>query len=211
MTKSFDLALAIAERGCFWLVLYLFGFLGVDVRWVTLAVSAVFLIHVWRRERRRKSLIAPTAEDDEDPASPLRHADLPAWALHPDAQRSEWTNVVLRQLWPHCQQLLRQTLRNVETDSQIKETLRGFRVASLKFPQVSLGKVAPKLSGVKVHRVIRRSEIILDAHVQYFGDLHVRAEVTMAGLPTNVPPVKASITNVSFSGVARYVKQLKTH
>ena len=56
----------------------------------------------------------------------------------------------------------------------MKERLSGYHIKYLKFPVVHLGKIPPRITGVKVHQSVHRDEIIVDVGVQYSGDLCIQ-------------------------------------
>jgi hypothetical protein len=79
-------------------------------------------------------------------------------------------------------------------------------LSSIRFPLVNLGRIAPKIGGVKVHSgsTMHRNEIIIDVNVQYAGDLRIDVEAEMAGVAGKLmPTAKASIQNVAFKGAMR--------
>lgn len=103
-------------------------------------------------------------------------------------QRAEWVNVVLAQLWPYLETLLRNTLQNIEDDQRLKERLQGYHIKTLRFPNANLGKIPPRLSGIKFHEATHRDEAILDLSLEYAGDLSILMEATL--INEHVPAVK---------------------
>ena len=65
-------------------------------------------------------------------------------------------------------------MQALEEDAQMKERLSGYHIKYLKFPVVTLGKIPPRITGVKVHKSVHRDEIIIDVGVQYSGDLCIQ-------------------------------------
>ena len=189
------------EKAGLWVILYFIGYLQWDLRWFCLAVISGYLFYLWWLKRKNKN--GPPVNSGI-PVE-LAKLDLPAWVLHPDTQRANWTNVIFKQLWPHLEEFLKNTLKTIENDENLQERLQGYHIKSIRFPRVSLGKIPPKLSGVKVHKSVHRDEIILDLNIQYNGDLLIDMEAILAlsGVTNYVPPVYASIRNMSFSGSLR--------
>ena len=70
---------------------------------------------------------------------------------------------------------------------------------------VSLGNIAPKVGGIKVHSgsELLRDEIIIDVNVGYAGDLKIDIEFGLGGMLA--PSASANISNISFTGALRYV------
>ena len=145
-------------------------------------VGIIYIGNVLRASNRwKKSRFWFTRK--EEPKTDIKDlpGNLPDWVLNPDVHRSEWTNTVIKQLWPHFEEHVKQILRSVETDAELKKRLEGYHIKAVRFPHVSLGKIPPRLSGVKVHSStfssVQRDEIILDLSMQYAGDLRIEMEV----------------------------------
>ena len=206
---SSEILLSTALQSAFWLVLYCFGYLRWDIRWLVFLVGISYVALTWQAQRTKKPLLYPiekflASKLGSVKGKGLNPREMPAWLVHPDTQRTEWTNVIFKQLWPHLDKFLKATLRSVESDPQLQERLRGYHVKSLSFPTVSLGSIPPKLAGVKVHKSVHRDEIILDVSIAYSGNLEIEAKAELAGVPASVPTVWASIRNMTFTGLLRY-------
>lgn len=69
---------------------------------------------------------------------------------------------------------------------------------------VSLGNIAPKVDGIKVHSgsEVHRDEIIIDVNVEYAGNLKLGVEIGLGGIST--PSASANISNVSLTGALRF-------
>ena len=176
------------KKSVFWVFLYLFGYLHLDLRWFLIFIGVVYLGKVFQASKRWKDA---TQWLSSEPPAPICNAtdipgNLPDWVLNPDIHRSEWTNTVIEHLWPHFEDHTKQILRSIETDEELKKRLAGYHIKAVRFPHVSLGKIPPRLSGVKVHSStfssVQRDEIILDLSIQYAGDLNITMEVVSAVL-----------------------------
>ena len=105
-------------------------------------------------------------------------------------------------------QILPNNIRNIEGRRFLRtfpscsnSTRPGFRF--LRFPLVSLGNIAPKVGGIKVHSgsEVHHDEIIIDVNVEYAGNLRLDVEIGLSGMLT--PSVSANISNVSLTGAIR--------
>ena len=56
---------------------------------------------------------------------------------------------------------------------QVREILDAKGLGGFRFRQIHFGKIAPKISAIKVYDTPRRDEIMMDMDVEYFGDLDV--------------------------------------
>ena len=170
------------KKSVFWVFLYLFGYLHLDLRWFLIFVGIIYLGNVLRASKRWRSKLwlKPTIDEPKDKVSDLPGI-LPDWVLNPDVHRAEWTNTVIKHLWPHFEEHVKQILRSIETDEELKKRLAGYHIKAVRFPEVSLGSIPPTLSGVKVHSSafssVQKDEIILDLSMQYAGDLSITIEV----------------------------------
>ncbi len=120
-----QLVVQFLQRAGFWLVLYAFGYLRWDLRWLIFAVGIGYLLYMWRRQRLEKAAAAaaaenPNAAQEKGDLASCDHPDLlPSWVVHPDTQRAEWLNKIIRQLWPHVEEFLKTTLKSVEEDERL--------------------------------------------------------------------------------------------
>ena len=154
-----DVWVEATRQSALWIILYLFGYLRWDLRWLVLTMATGAALYAKFKSRLpwlEAAVTKATTSIPPDPAptpamkSSSFDQSLPAWVLHPDTQRAEWANVIVRLLWPHLEEYLRATLRTLEADDDLRRRLRGYHVRRLAFPRASLGLVPPKLSGVKV-------------------------------------------------------------
>ncbi len=191
--------LKASRQCCPWLAFYLVGYLHLNGISLAIAGAILVLMLVLSQrgsDRPRESRNVVTSEE------------LPSWVLDPDTQRAEWVNAILRQLWPHIEQYLRKALSEIESDPELIHRLSSYHVRSLRFPTVDLGRIPPKLSGIRCHKAVRRDETVLDLSVQYHGDMHIQVEASLDFLPAGWPPVTAAIKNLSFDGCLRYKNAL---
>ena len=172
------------KKSFLWVFLYVFGYLQLDLRWFLISIGIVYFgnvlmeLKIWETFLSKFTSSSKIQTKNEVPDLP---GDLPDWVLNPDVHRAEWTNTVIKYLWPHFEDHVRQILHSVETDEALKKRLSGYHIKSVRFPHVSLGKIPPRLAGVKVHSStfssVQRDEIILDMSIQYAGDLCITMEV----------------------------------
>ena len=112
-------------------------------------------------------------------------------------QRTEFINLILLQLWPYLDKYLRNTLIKIENDEVLRERLHGYQVKSIRFPTVDLGKVPPRIHGIKFHQASGRDEAILDLTIVYAGDLSIMVEAAL--INEHFPAVRASLYNLNLT------------
>ncbi len=132
------------QKVLLWLLVYAFGYYNLDLRWAILLIGSWYLAHTYYLTKTDGSVITNEKKAPGENKK-LFSQDLPAWVLHPDTQRAEWFNKILAQLWPNLDKYLKQVLKNVQDDPQLKERLGGYHIKSLRFPHVSLGNIPPRL------------------------------------------------------------------
>ena len=145
----------VGGTGLLWSTFYLFGYCQLNIFWLTTCLCLLVLLIVWIEKNKYNTRIREcpkAAAINSTPNASMRL--LPAWVINPDTERSEWTNTIFRQLWPHLEAFLRQTIRSVEEDPTLQERLAGYHIQRMIFPTVSLGTIPPRLGGVKVHKVL---------------------------------------------------------
>jgi hypothetical protein len=199
------------QKCALWLVIYFFGFLQLDIRWAMILLGAWYCSHLFLLKKSQGTFGQLHAEtrgtvEDDDPGRNRKifSKDLPSWVKYPDMERAEWINTILAQVWPYLDSFLKQVLKNVEEDSRLRERLSGYHIKSLRFPHVSLGRVPPRLGGIKFHEAAHRDEAIVDINVQYAGDLVIMMEAVL--LDEKMVPAKASLRNLTLMS-----SQLRVH
>lgn len=110
---SMDFATATAKQTALWGSVYLFGYLRWDLRWLALMVCFLGLVYIWQSQRRAGAGNQAGQQGLSPAPGPMWTDDLPMWVVNPDTHRAEWTNVIFRQLWPHLEEFLKQTLSTV--------------------------------------------------------------------------------------------------
>jgi len=199
----------VARRAAWWIFIFLLGRLKLGPVWLTGLVVAVAAVVQYFVRLRLRSQREGEEDEDEDGEKELStrtwspmSVPLPAWALDPDTQRAEWANSVLAQLWPAAENWLQRTLADLEADpswsSRLAAALAPAPAPQLNFAPVHLGRVAPRLTGVRAHQAVHRDEIVLDVDVVYAGDADVGVTASFAGVR-----ISASVKNVSFSDLLR--------
>ena len=179
----------IVEKVLFWLLIYMLGYLRWDWLWSVVTLSACYVLQRRLVEQRVvKEDVSEATTPTDNGGIQLRHSDL---------QKVEWINLIISQVWPYLDGFLKLVLQSVEEDSNLKARLAGYHIRSISFPHGSLGKIPPKLAGIKFHQATHRDEVILDMDLEYAGDLVVLLEATL--LNDNMPPVKASLSNLTLS------------
>ncbi|KAK9145135.1 hypothetical protein Sjap_005038 [Stephania japonica] len=107
----------------------------------------------------------------------------PGWISFPLYEQVKWINKQLSKIWPFVADAATVVIR--DSVEPLLEDYRPPGISSLKFSKLSLGNVAPKIEGIRVHS-LEKSRITMDIDLRWGGDpsiiLSVGAAV-VASLP----------------------------
>eukprot|EP00095_Tigriopus_kingsejongensis_P003141 maker-scaffold438_size171652-snap-gene-0.39 protein:Tk03141 transcript:maker-scaffold438_size171652-snap-gene-0.39-mRNA-1 annotation:"hypothetical protein KGM_14024" len=148
---------SLVGRAVFWSLLFSLGLWQWHPVWILLPMSMKFF---WKRSQSSHNRPGPTLHGV---------SDFPTWVYFPDAERAEWINAILQQLWPALQEHMDQRLRQM---TQPGELLQG-----LNFTSTSLGQIPPRVEGVKVYKTnqVSRNEIIVDVNLVFASNCYLKA------------------------------------
>ncbi|KAF7989923.1 hypothetical protein HCN44_008597 [Aphidius gifuensis] len=122
--------------------------------------------------------------------------DLPSWVYFPDFDRAEWLNKILCKIWPGMNHFSRQLVRETIQPS-IVQSLAEYKITGFQFGRFVLGRIPPKIYGVKVYENnTSRNEIILDCDMLYAGDCDISF---------SLGNIKGGIRDFQLRGMARIV------
>ena len=129
-----------------------------------------------------------------------------AWFQDANLERVEWINRILRGLWPHIENLLENLSSESLLDGMFHQFVQSFMdlyldkmirfgVKNLESKRIALGKVLPRISGIKVSQT-KNLEMIIDLNLHYTGDARFdfEMETALGG------KLSFYLGNVSFSG-----------
>ena len=104
-----DFLVTTGKQCLFWGIVYSFGYWQWDLRWLALIVGFGGIVYIWRHQRSKKKVTSGGTSGEFQRVTD----QLPSWVLNQDSERSEWTNIIFHQLWPHLESFLKQTLSTV--------------------------------------------------------------------------------------------------
>ncbi|KAL2330422.1 hypothetical protein Fmac_018003 [Flemingia macrophylla] len=109
--------------------------------------------------------------------------NFPDWISFPVYEQVKWLNKQLSKLWPFVADAATLVIR--ETVEPLLEEYRPPGITSLKFSKLSLGNVAPKIEGIRVHS-LNKGQIIMDIDFRWGGDPNIILAVE-AALVASIP------------------------
>ncbi|GAB2290876.1 hypothetical protein Dimus_025140 [Dionaea muscipula] len=93
--------------------------------------------------------------------------NFPEWISFPVYEQVKWLNKQLSKLWPFVADAGEMVIR--ESVEPLLEQYRPVGITSLKFSKLSLGRVAPKIEGIRVQS-LKEGQIIMDIDFRWGGD-----------------------------------------
>ncbi|KAL2251692.1 synaptotagmin-5 [Sesamum indicum] len=91
----------------------------------------------------------------------------PCWISFPVYEQVKWLNKQLSKLWPFIADAAEAIIR--ESVEPLLEDYRPPGISSLKFSELSLGNVAPKIEGIRVQS-LKEGQITMDIDLRWGGD-----------------------------------------
>ncbi|MCL7043021.1 hypothetical protein MKW94_001272 [Papaver nudicaule] len=125
----------------------------------------------------------------------------PGWISFPVYEQVKWLNKQLSYVWPFIgNSAAMAILQSVEP--LLKQYLPT-GITSIKFNELWLGNVAPRIDGVRVQN-LKKGQITMDIDFQYGGDLSIILAIEAA----LVPSIHRELTDLRVSTVIRVIFQL---
>ncbi|KAM6584936.1 hypothetical protein CsatB_011938 [Cannabis sativa] len=93
--------------------------------------------------------------------------NFPEWISFPVFEQVKWLNKQLSKLWPYIADAGEMVIK--ESVEPLLEEYRPPGITSLKFSKLSLGRVAPKIEGIRVQSH-KKGQIIMDIDFKWGGD-----------------------------------------
>ncbi|XP_043276643.1 extended synaptotagmin-2 isoform X2 [Venturia canescens] len=165
-----SLAMKLAAVGIIWS----WGYMNLSIGWLVAPVA----LAVWKSENTRnnelKRLTAQAAVMAKEKDLIMSRIDeLPSWVYFPDFDRAEWLNRILFKVWPGMNHFVRGIFKETIQPS-IVQALSEYKLKGFKFERLVLGRIPPKVYGIKVYeKNTSRNEIILDCDILYAGDCDI--------------------------------------
>ncbi|XP_051129910.1 calcium-dependent lipid-binding protein-like [Andrographis paniculata] len=93
--------------------------------------------------------------------------NFPEWISFPVFEQVKWLNKQLSKLWPYIADAAEAIIK--DTVEPLLEDYRPPGITSLKFSELSLGSVAPKIEGIRVQS-LKEGQITMDIDLRWGGD-----------------------------------------
>ncbi|KAI6201967.1 Extended synaptotagmin-2 [Aphelenchoides besseyi] len=173
-----DLALPVFTSGILMLGCFLIGHWGFSVIWIVILTGLYLLkTRMWiLRQEARLNMRKQILRERGAMSAGNRNDELPNWLRYPDAERVEWLNQLLQQLWPFISEYATTFLREFIEPQVVAQMPNPFK--SFKFLEIDLGDLPCRVSSLKVYtHNVGRDRIIVDLDVAYAGDAEFKVKV----------------------------------
>lgn len=182
-----------------WVTIYLVGYYNFSVAWLITPLVLSVLRAQWKSERNHKLMAAREAaltDERQMIESRIRVEDLPSWVFFPDKERAEWINSIIQQLWSNVGHYTRKIISD-SVEPAVKSALDGYGLGGFKFEKVVLGRIPPRVTGIKVYeKNTARDEIIMDLDLVFASDCDIKF---------SLKKISAKIGDFSLRGLLRVV------
>ena len=149
------------------LTVYVLGWFKFSFAWILIGLVIYFVCSA-NRIRAKRRLLANRELADEKKYIERVLVDLPNWVLFPDAERVEFLNKCLKQLWPFLNSYIQRFLKDTllpEIIAHLPSYMKGMR-----FETIDLGTIPLRIGSIKCHTErSSRMEILLDLQIIYAG------------------------------------------
>lgn len=119
--------------------------------------------------------------------------ELPLWVKHPDYERIDWFNDVIRDMWPYIDKAICGLIRSL-SEPIFSEYIGKFLIKSLDFEEnLTLGTLPPIVQGIKVHE-LNENHLVFDLMAKWAGNPNITLVVNVFHLPIKVQLIDIQIT-----------------
>ncbi|KAG8391721.1 hypothetical protein BUALT_Bualt01G0216600 [Buddleja alternifolia] len=169
----------------------------------------IALMAGWKHMMRYRSNKRTAKAVDIKQLSSLSRDDLkkicgenfPEWISFPAFEQVKWLNKHLSKLWPFVADAAEAVIK--ESVEPLLEEYRPPGITSLKFSKLSLGRVAPKIEGIRVQS-LKEGQITMDIDLRWGGDPSIILAVEAA----HVASIPIQLKDLKVFTVVRAIFQL---
>ncbi|XP_071688711.1 calcium-dependent lipid-binding protein-like [Rutidosis leptorrhynchoides] len=137
---------------------------------------------------------------DRDDLMKLCGDSYPDWISFPVYEQVKWLNKQLSKLWPYVAEAAEIIIR--DSVEPILEEYRPSGISSLKFSKLTLGRVAPKIEGIRVQSQ-KQGQITMDMDFRWGGDPDI-----ILGIEAGVVSLPIQLKDLQVFTIVRVIFQL---
>ncbi|XP_076937669.1 synaptotagmin-3-like [Bidens hawaiensis] len=169
----------------------LFGIIGFAIG-VPVGVSIGFLIFRHADSTDVKDpYIRPIQELDKTSLLDIL-PELPLWVKHPDYERVDWLNDVIRDMWPYLDKAICGMIESM-CKPIFSEYIGLYFIRSIDFESLTFGSLPPIIQGIKVHEM-NEDNLVFDLAAKWAGNPNIILVLNVSHLTIKVQLIDMQIT-----------------
>nr|XP_043613796.1 synaptotagmin-3-like [Erigeron canadensis] len=118
--------------------------------------------------------------------------ELPLWVKHPDYERVDWFNDVVRDMWPYLDKAICAMIRSM-SEPIFSEYIGMYHIRSLDFETLTLGTLPPIIQGIKVHE-LNEDHLVFDLMAKWAGNPDISLVLNFLYLPIKIQLIDMHVT-----------------
>ncbi|KAI3822590.1 hypothetical protein L1987_10184 [Smallanthus sonchifolius] len=135
--------------------------------------------------------IRPIQEFDKDSLIDIL-TELPLWVKHPDYERVDWLNDVIRDMWPYLDKAICGMIKSM-CKPIFDEYIGMYFIRSIDFESLTFGTLPPIIQGIKVHEM-NEDNLVFDLAAKWAGNPNIILVLNVLYLPIKVQLIDMQIT-----------------
>ncbi|KAL8245245.1 hypothetical protein R6Q59_011503 [Mikania micrantha] len=139
----------------------------------------------------KNPFIRPIQEFDKDSLIDIL-PELPLWVKHPDYERVDWLNDVIRDMWPYLDKAICGMIESMSKPI-FSEYIGMYFIRSIDFESLTFGRLPPIIQGIKVHE-LNEDNLVIDLAVKWAGNPNITLVLNAFYLPIKVQLIDMQIT-----------------
>ncbi|CAI9289563.1 unnamed protein product [Lactuca saligna] len=118
--------------------------------------------------------------------------EIPLWVKHPDYERIDWFNDVVRDMWPYIDKAICGMIKSL-SEPIFSEYIGMFHLKSIDFETLTLGTLPPVVQGIKVHEM-NENHLVFDLMAKWAGNPNITLVLKLLYFPIKVQLIDTQIT-----------------
>ncbi|KAM0045503.1 putative C2 domain, synaptotagmin-like mitochondrial-lipid-binding domain, C2 domain superfamily [Helianthus debilis subsp. tardiflorus] len=169
----------------------LLGIIGFAIG-IPVGVSLGFLVFGHTESTDVKSpVVRPIGDFDKDSLIDIL-PELPLWIKHPDYERVDWLNDVIRDMWPYLDKAICGMIKSM-CEPIFSEYIGTYFIRSIDFESLTFGSLPPIIQGIKVHEM-NEDNLVFDLAAKWAGNPNIILVLNVFYLPIKVQLIDMQIS-----------------
>ncbi|XP_042751636.1 synaptotagmin-3 isoform X1 [Lactuca sativa] len=118
--------------------------------------------------------------------------EIPLWVKHPDYERIDWFNDVVRDMWPYIDKAICGMIKSL-SEPIFSEYIGMFHLRSIDFETLTLGTLPPVVQGIKVHEM-NENHLVFDLMAKWAGNPNITLVLKLLYFPIKFQLIDTQIT-----------------